>query len=178
LNDRVTATFYVDTGASNVSIPAAVADELGIQLGPDTQYVDVTTANGVVAVPVITLDSVETGEARVEQVRAGINSSLDVGLLGGAFFNNFTFQIDPAAQVITAVRNDRVRAGDSEAQWRQRFQRIRNDIATLDRYMEENHFTSPSRIAQLEASRAELERRLEELDEKADRADVPHAWRE
>jgi clan AA aspartic protease (TIGR02281 family) len=178
LNDRVTATFLVDTGASDVSIPAAVADQLGIQVGPDTPYVDYTTANGVVSKPVITLDSVQTGEARVEQVRASISSSMNVGLLGGAFFNNFTFQIDPAAHVITAVLNDRVRAGYSEIQWRQRFQHIRNEIARLEKYIEENHFFRASRVAQLEEGRAALERELEALDEEADRADVPHAWRE
>jgi clan AA aspartic protease (TIGR02281 family) len=178
LNDRVSATFVVDTGASDVAIPAAVADQLGIRIGPDTPYVDYTTANGMVSKPVVTLDSVQAGEARVEQVRASISSSMSVGLLGGAFFNNFTFQIDPAANVIAAVRNDRVRAGRSEAQWRQRFQRIRNDLARLEKYIEENHFFRASRVAQLEENRAELERELEALEEEANRADVPHAWRE
>jgi clan AA aspartic protease (TIGR02281 family) len=178
LNDRVTAPFLVDTGASDVSIPERVASRLGIRVGPNTPYRRYTTANGVIAKPVVTLDSVQAGEARLELVRASISSTMDVGLLGGAFFNNFTFQIDPAANVIAVVLNDRVRAGRSEAQWRQEFQRARTDLARLERYIDENHFTRASRVAGLEEKRAELEDRLQGLEEEADRADVPQAWRE
>ena len=160
MNDRVSAPFLVDTGASDVSIPAELASRLGIQVGPDTPHRRYTTANGVIANPVITLDSVQAGEARLEQVRASINSTMDVGLLGGAFFNNFTFQIDPAANVIAVVLNDRVRAGRSETQWRQQFQRVRGDLARLERYIDENHFTRASRVAGLEEKRAELEDEL------------------
>jgi clan AA aspartic protease (TIGR02281 family) len=178
LNDRVSAPFLVDTGASDVSIPAALADRLGIQIGPDTPYRRYTTANGVIAKPVITLDSVQAGEARLEQVRASVSSTMDVGLLGGAFFNNFTFQIDPAANQIAVVLNDRVRAGRSEAQWRQQFQRVRGDLVRLERYIEENHFTRESRVAGLQEKRVELEGKLQTLEEEANLALVPQAWRE
>jgi clan AA aspartic protease (TIGR02281 family) len=178
LNDRVSGPFLVDTGASDVSIPAAMANQLGIQVGPDTPYRRYTTANGVVDNPVITLDSVQAGEARVERVRASISSTMEVGLLGGAFFNNFTFQIDPAASVISVMLNDRVRSGRTETQWRQAFRRIRGDLARLERYIDENHFTRQSRIAELESKRAELEGEIEALEEEADRAEVPQAWRE
>jgi clan AA aspartic protease (TIGR02281 family) len=178
LNDRVSAPFVVDTGASDVSIPAGVADQLGIRIGPETPYRRYTTANGIIVKPIITLDSVQAGEARLEQVRASVSSTMEVGLLGGAFFNNFTFQIDPAAQQIAVVLNDRVRAGRSESQWRQQFQRVRGDLAQLARYIEENHFARESRVAELEEKRAELEDRLQALEEEADRALVPQAWRE
>ena len=178
LNDRVSAPFLVDTGASDVSIPAELAGRLGIQIGPETPYRRYTTANGVIAKPVITLDSVQAGEARLEQVRASISSTMEVGLLGGAFFNNFTFQIDPAANLIAVVLNDRVRAGRSETQWRQQFQSTRGDLARLERYIEENHFTRESRVAGLEQKRVELEGELRDLEEEADRALVPQAWRD
>lgn len=178
LNDRVSAPFVVDTGASDVSIPAELAGRLGIQIGPETPYRRYTTANGIIAKPVITLDSVQAGEARLEQVRASVSSTMGVGLLGGAFFNNFTFQIDPAANQIAVVLNDRVRAGRSEAQWRQKFQQVRGDLARLERYIEENHFTRESRVAGLEEKRVELEGKLQTLEEEADLALVPQAWRE
>jgi len=178
LNDQVSAPFLVDTGASDVSIPAEIANRLGIQIGPETPYRRYTTANGVIAKPVITLDSVQAGEARLEQVRASVSSTMEVGLLGGAFFNNFTFQIDPAANLIAVVVNDRVRAGRSETQWRQQFQRARGDLVRLERYIEENHFTRESRVAGLEQKRAELEGELRDLEEEADRAQVPQAWRD
>jgi clan AA aspartic protease (TIGR02281 family) len=178
LNDRVSAPFLVDTGASDVSIPAELAGRLGIQVGPDTPRRSYRTANGIIANPIVTLDSVQAGEARLEQVRASISSTMEVGLLGGAFFNNFTFQIDPAANVIAVVVNDRVRAGRSEAQWREQFQRVRGDLARLERYIDENHFTRESRVTGLEEKRTELEGKLQALEEEADRAEVPQAWRE
>jgi len=178
LNDRVTAPFVVDTGASDISIPAAVADQLGIRIGPDTPYRRYTTANGVIAKPLVTLDSVQAGEARLEHVTASINATMQIGLLGGGFFNNFTFQIDPASNAITLVRNERVRAGRSEQEWRQRFQRARYDLARLEQYLAENTLTSESRVAELEAKRAEMARRLESLEAEANRADVPQAWRD
>jgi clan AA aspartic protease (TIGR02281 family) len=178
VNDRVSAPFVVDTGASDVSIPAGLADRLGIQIGPETPYRRYTTANGIIVKPIITLDSVQAGEARLEQVRASVSSTMEVGLLGGAFFNNFTFQIDPAAQQIAVVLNDRVRAGRSETQWRQQFQRVRGDLAQLERYIEENHFTRESRVTGLEEKRAEIQDKLQALEEEADRALVPQAWRE
>ena len=45
----MTAPFYVDTGASSISIPQALASKLGITIGPDTQRREVHTANGVIA---------------------------------------------------------------------------------------------------------------------------------
>jgi Arc/MetJ family transcription regulator len=101
-----------------------------------------------------------------------------VGLLGGAFFNNFTFKVDPAASVIAVVLNDRVRAGRSEAQWRLEFQRVRGDLARLERYIDENYFARASRVAGLEEKRALLEGELRALEEEADRAEVPQAWRD
>jgi clan AA aspartic protease (TIGR02281 family) len=178
LNDRVSAPFLVDTGASDVSIPAELASRLGIQVGPDTPYRHYQTANGIVANPIITLNSVQAGEARLEQVSASISSTMGVGLLGGAFFNNFTFQVDPAASVIAVVLNDRVRAGRSENQWRREFQHLRAELARLEQYIEENHFTRESRVAGLEEKRAELEDELRVLEEEADRAEVPQAWRD
>jgi len=178
VNDRVSAPFVVDTGASDISIPAELAARLGIRIGPETPYRRYTTANGIIAKPLITLDSVQAGEARLEQVRASISSTMDVGLLGGGFFNNFTFQIDPAASQIAVVLNDRVRAGRSEEQWRRQFQRARGDLARLERYIDENHFTRESRVADLEEKRAGLEDALQSLEEEADQALVPQAWRE
>jgi len=178
LNDQVSAPFIVDTGASDVSIPAALADRLGIQVGPDTEYRHYKTANGIVVNPIVTLDSVQAGEARLERVSASISTTTDLALLGGAFFNNFTFQVDPAASVIAVVLNDRMRAGRSEDQWRGEFQRLRAELVRLERYMEENHFTRASRVAGLEEKRAELEDELRVLEEEADRAEVPQAWRD
>ena len=86
-------------------------------IGPETPYRRYTTANGIIAKPVVTLDSIQAGEARLEQVSASISSTMEVGLLGAAFFNNFTFQIDPAANVIAVVVNDLASFTNRYAHW-------------------------------------------------------------
>jgi clan AA aspartic protease (TIGR02281 family) len=178
INDRVTAPFLVDTGASDVAIPAAVAARAGIRVDPDAPRALYQTANGLVSKPLVTLESVEVGEARMEDVRGSISDSMEVGLLGGTFFNNFTFQIDPAASVLTLIRNDRVRRGLSERQWRDRFREVRGKLERVERYLGENELTRDDRVAQLEDARDRLARDLETLEREADRADVPHGWRE
>ncbi|MDX1648813.1 MAG: TIGR02281 family clan AA aspartic protease [Myxococcota bacterium] len=178
INDRVTAPFLVDTGASDVAIPASVAARAGIRVGPDAPRAVYQTANGLVSKPLVTLDSVEVGEARLEDVRGSVSDSMEVGLLGGTFFNNFTLQIDPASSVLTLVRNDRVRRGLSERQWRDRFRELRGKLARVRRYLEENRLARQDRVAQLETARDRLARELEALEREADRASVPHGWRE
>lgn len=178
LNDRVTAPFLVDTGASDVSVPAAVATRAGIVVGPGTQRALYTTANGVVSSPVVTLDAAQVGGARVEGVRASISDAMPIGLLGGSFFNNFTFQVDPASNVITLFPNDRVRSGQSRTTWQRRFGTLRQKVDTLERYIEENHFFRESRRQELDQRLAELREELDQLDADADRAGVPQSWRE
>jgi len=178
INDRVTAPFLVDTGATDVALPAAVAQAAGVVIGPDTPRAQYQTANGIVSKPVITLDAIAVGDARVERVRASVSHGMDVGLLGGTFFNNFTFQVDPAAHVITLVANDRVRGGLSDRQWRGRFRAARTRLAELEHYLENNHFARESRVAELELRREALRGEIEALEAEADAAEVPHAWRE
>jgi len=177
LNDRVTAPFIVDTGATDVAVPAHVAREAGIEITADTPRATYQTANGQVRKPIVHIDAVQVGEVRVEGVRGSVSERMDVGLLGGSFFNNFTFQIDPAAQVITLVPNPHVRGGIPESQWRRRFTRARGRLAALTRYIEGNVFTDRGRVRELGAKQAEFAHDLEELEREADRARVPQAWR-
>jgi clan AA aspartic protease (TIGR02281 family) len=178
LNGRVRAPFYIDTGASGVSLPWAVAQRLGIQITEDTPRIRVTTANGVVANPVVQLKSVQLGPARVDNLQAAVNGSMDVGLLGGAFFNNFVYQVDAAAGVITLKPNQNVRGGRDQNQWRERFATIRAPLAKLEAYLEAGGFTEESRVRQLEEHREKLRASLDELEREANKASVPRGWRE
>jgi clan AA aspartic protease (TIGR02281 family) len=177
LNDGPVAPFLVDTGASHISIPAALVAQLGLRVGPDTPRVPVETANGRIAVPVVMLDSVQVGDARVEHLEAYVNPSMEVGLLGGSFFNNFVYQVDAASSVITLVANERVRGGLTEAQWRGRFRELRGLLAELDQ-----HLASPpardGRVRELAERRSELELVLRDLEREANSASVPHTWRD
>ncbi|MFQ5416398.1 MAG: TIGR02281 family clan AA aspartic protease [Myxococcota bacterium] len=177
VNDRELVPFLIDTGASGVSLPSHVAEMLGITIRPDTPRVTVQTANGPISVPVVKLDSVELGDARIEGLHATVNRSLDVGLLGGSFFNNYRYSIDAAAGVISLSPNDRVRGGAVAAQWRDRFQALRSSIDRLETYLALRDITREDRRRELEENLAGLKRDLGQLEIEATRAGVPHAWR-
>jgi len=178
LNDRVTAPFYVDTGAADVVVPKAVAEQAGIEVGTDTPHETYATANGMIRQAVVRLDAVEIGDARVENVRGSVSDSLPVGLLGTSFFNHFTLQIDPAARMLTLVANDDMRGGVSAAQWSERFRSLRERQRRLAAYLEDGTLADAARAQELAAKRDQLAAELEALEQEADRAEVPAAWRE
>ena len=177
VNDRVTAPFIVDTGASDVAIPAHVASRAGIAVTADTPHATYQTANGLVRKPIVHVDSIQVGDARVEGVRSSVSDNMPVGLLGGTFFNNFTFQIDAAAQMITLRPNPLVRGGMPQQQWRERFRDVHRRLAKVTNYLDTNILTDASRVRQLERKQAAFELELENLEGEADLAGVPQAWR-
>lgn len=66
--------FMLDTGASDVAIPAQLAQELGLQRGAPVQY---RTANGVVTAWRTTIDSVSIGPMVIQNVPASINPGME-----------------------------------------------------------------------------------------------------
>jgi len=181
LNDRLTVPIQVDTGASDVLIPRAVADALGIRIGPETRTLRYATANGYVDQAVVMLESVDLGGARVEGVPASVSPSLGIGLLGLSFFNHFTYQIDAANGVLTLQQNGLaesglIRGGRSEAQWRAEFANIRTRIQMIGGARDGDPTSTWSE--RVEAQRAGLERQLDQLEDEADQAHVPQSWRE
>ncbi len=177
INDRVTAPFVVDTGASMITLPSALADRLGIRVGPNTRRERFTTANGDIWSPIVRLDSVEVGGARAEGLEASISSTMEVGLLGGSFFNNFVYRVDAAAGRIELELNDSVRAGLSAEQWQQRFRQLRHAVESIDHYLANNHLTRESRVREIQERRASFEQQLRDLEREANAAGVPQAWR-
>jgi clan AA aspartic protease (TIGR02281 family) len=177
LNDRVKAPFLIDTGASGISIPWAIAQQLGLRIGPSTPRIRIRTANGVISEPIVELRSVQLGPARVNGLKAAVSGSMDIGLLGGAFFNNFVYQVDSSASVITLAPNARVRAGLDQTQWQERFEAIREPLARVEAYLEKGGFMDKSRVRDLESHRDKLRAALGELEGQANRASVPRGWR-
>jgi clan AA aspartic protease (TIGR02281 family) len=178
LNDQLTAPFYIDTGASGVALPPQLAARLGLRVGPDTPHVEIETANGRVSRPVVRLASVALGAARVEDLEATLNPSMDVGLLGGSFFNNFVYRVDAAESVITLSPNDGMRGGLDADAWRARFAEVRGLLARLDAHLAGEASLPADERVELEGRRAELRAALEALDAEADRQRVPQTWRE
>lgn len=90
INKSVMATFLVDTGASYTVITPETAKALGVEVTEETATVPVTTANGTINAPVVTLKNVSLGGMNVKNVEAVVTSLGDTpqlsGLLGMSFF--------------------------------------------------------------------------------------------
>ena len=182
INGRTVAPFLIDTGASYVLLPRSVAIEAGLSMGPETRKMRFQTANGIIEQPIVTLDSVELGSARVEQVAAAVSDGMEVGLLGLSFFNRFTYQIDAAAGVVTLLENDleasgHLLGGRSPSQWRGEFEALRAQIAELEFERDQVPSSRGRRHERLDGQAAQLARQLEALEAEADRAQVPQGWR-
>jgi aspartyl protease family protein len=80
-------TFLLDTGATHISIPANVADRLGLERGVSQS---VMTANGLIRVYSTVLDSVAIGVLELRGLQGGINPHMggDEILLGMNFLKH------------------------------------------------------------------------------------------
>lgn len=183
LNGRVRAPFLVDTGASDVTIPRWVADEIGIEIDERTRTQVYQTANGRIEEPVVTLDSVDLGGAVAENVSASISSTMPVGLLGLSFFNRFRYQVDPQQGLITLepnglAENGYLRGGRSESEWRMQFRQLQGRRARVEARMGRLTPAHSRQIEGLSAEREQIDGQIHELEIEADRARVPQRWRE
>jgi aspartyl protease family protein len=82
--------FMLDTGASDIAIPAHIADQIGLQRGMVSSY---RTANGNITAYVTRLDQVELGGIVMKNIRASINPSMEGEeiLLGMSFLKKLEF---------------------------------------------------------------------------------------
>ena len=83
--------FLLDTGATSVSVPLAIARKIGLT-GEYPQQV--RTANGTITVETTLLDSVSLGGLSLERVRGHINPGMqgEEVLLGMSFLRYFDLQ--------------------------------------------------------------------------------------
>ena len=83
--------FILDTGASDVNIPRATAQRLGLR-GGHPSYAH--TANGTITVYKIRLDSVQLGDIRLTDLEGSINPSMEGQhvLLGMSFLKQLDFK--------------------------------------------------------------------------------------
>lgn len=79
--------FLLDTGATHVAVPVAIARQLKLEPGARRA---VRTANGMITTYATTLDSVKLGDIELTNVAAAINPHSDSGdvLLGMAFLKH------------------------------------------------------------------------------------------
>lgn len=98
VNQKTSARFVVDTGASYTMISTAVAKELALDANQNQRTVSFQTANGVIQAPVVSLESIEVGGMEITNLSAAIHDVTSgtnvVGLLGLNFLSNFRMDID------------------------------------------------------------------------------------
>lgn len=82
--------FMLDTGATDVSIPASIADKLGLKRGREVTY---QTANGAINAWQTTVDTIQLGQLQLGPIRASINPHDSSGavLLGMSFLRHLDF---------------------------------------------------------------------------------------
>jgi clan AA aspartic protease (TIGR02281 family) len=103
-----TIPMVVDSGASVVSIPARIADELGIVVKDSDPKLTMTMADGrSVAARGVVIAMVRVGTFEVENVEAAVLSDAALAaepLLGNSFLSHFRSEIDQAAKTLRLTR--------------------------------------------------------------------------
>jgi clan AA aspartic protease (TIGR02281 family) len=104
LNNRRSAKFVVDTGASYTLISNAVASDLGINLGANPKTLPFQTANGLINAPIANMESISIGGLEIRNIPIAIHDAVPdpqvAGLLGLNFLSNFKMDIDTQKGVL------------------------------------------------------------------------------
>jgi|TARA_B110000977_G_scaffold40754_1_gene54828 aspartyl protease family protein len=100
-----TVRFLVDTGASHVTVPAAVAERLGLKRGGQ---IKANTANGVITVYATRLSTISLGEITLQNVQASINPYMqgEEILLGMSFLGQLSINHERGRMTITQRASD------------------------------------------------------------------------
>ncbi len=105
---KYTEEMVVDSGASAVCLPFAMAEKLGLKPGPNDPVIHMSLADGSVIEghrKIIPL--VRVGKFEVEKVECAVLSEEAVNappLLGMSFLGNFKFELDSDAKTLTMVK--------------------------------------------------------------------------
>jgi clan AA aspartic protease (TIGR02281 family) len=104
LNNKRSAKFVVDTGASYTLISNALARDLAIDVGTNPKTLPFQTANGLIQAPVTSLESIAVGGMEIRNLPAAVHDAVPdpevAGLLGLNFLSNFRMDIDTQKGVL------------------------------------------------------------------------------
>lgn len=102
LNDTQAARFLVDTGASVCVISPELANVMGIKPRRDARSIKLQTISGNTEAPLVTLRSIQVGEAEAKEVYAVIHEigpGVD-GILGNTFLSHYAVTLDPKQGIL------------------------------------------------------------------------------
>jgi clan AA aspartic protease (TIGR02281 family) len=104
LNNKRSAKFVVDTGASYTLISNALARDLAIDVGVNPKTLPFQTANGLIQAPVTSLESIAVGGMEIRNLPAAVHDAVPdpevAGFLGLNFLSNFRMDIDTQKGVL------------------------------------------------------------------------------
>jgi len=104
LNNKRSAKFVVDTGASYTLISSALARDLLIDIGQNAKTLPFQTANGLINAPVTNLESISVGGMEIRNLTAAVHDAIPdpqvAGLLGLNFLSNFRMDIDTQKRML------------------------------------------------------------------------------
>lgn len=107
VNGKYNKEMVVDSGASIISLPLAVAKELGVEPTAEDPPITLVVADGrTISGRLVKLDEVRVGQFTVKDVEAAVLGPEAVNaepLLGMSFLGNFKFELDSAAATLTLV---------------------------------------------------------------------------
>ena len=108
LNNKRSAKFVVDTGASYTLISNALARELSVDVGPAAKTLPFQTANGLINAPVTSLDSISVGGMEIRDLATAVHDAIPdpqvAGLLGLNFLSHFRMDIDTEKGILHLER--------------------------------------------------------------------------
>jgi predicted aspartyl protease len=108
LNGTVDVSYLYDTGASLTTVDKSTLDKLGVQIPANAATIRTSTANGVVEVPLVVLETIDVGGARVT---GGFTVSQcepcadgrKIGLLGLNFSRRYLVTLDEPSKKLRLV---------------------------------------------------------------------------
>lgn len=107
VNGKYDKEMVVDSGASILSLPLAVAKELGVEPTPEDPPITLVVADGrTISGRLVKLDEVRVGQFTVKDVEAAVLGPEAVNaepLLGMSFLGKFKFELDSAAATLTLI---------------------------------------------------------------------------
>jgi clan AA aspartic protease (TIGR02281 family) len=185
LNSTVKRYFVVDSGASFTLINKETARELGLSIDENTPFLPVTTVSDVILTPLVTLKSVQVGNAEVENVEALIyNMPNYQGLLGNTFLNKFRVVLDSINTKMTLFPMKGVPSPDRPGgygrdYWVGQFRFYHRNLAELKKLKTKYESQGGrSEVNRVNNAIRFFEDQLSELERKASFAGVPRNWRE
>ena len=108
LNGTYTQEMMVDSGASFISLPAHLAEKIGVTVTDADRTITLQLADGrLIPGKLVVLESVRVGEFEVRDVECAVlgpEVPKADALLGMSFLGRFEFQVDPQAATLTLER--------------------------------------------------------------------------